>query len=128
MINILRFRASKESRFKLLHEEFKHVDCFVYDSVSWIHVDATHSRLHLKTYSADAFNVDQIVEDNYCTHALMQEIDEKYARKNFKLRLFNLFSCVTIAKFVSNVDNSFIITPLQLYKYLSNQPNVDVLK
>ena len=128
MINILRFRSSKESRFKLLHEEFKHVDCFIYDAVSWIHIDATHSRLHLKSYRADAFDAEQLVEDSYCTHALMQDIDEKYARKNFKLRLLNLFSCVTIAKFVSNVDNSFVVTPFQLYKHLSKQKNVEVLK
>jgi len=128
MINFIRFKRNSKSRFKLLDKDFTHVDCFIYDAVSWVQIEATHNRLHLKTYPSDILSADNLVEDVDCSHVLMQEVDEDYIRSKFKLRLFNLFSCVTIAKFVCGVESSLIITPKQLYRHLLKQKNVELLK
>ena len=127
MINFVLFRRNPDTNFKLLDKDFSHVSCFIYDAVTWTCIDATHNRLAIKTYPAHTFKAEQLLEIDDVTHVLVQDVDESRHRSNFKFRLFNLFSCVTLAKYVCAVESSLIITPKQLYKHLIKQDNVEIL-
>jgi len=112
------FRDGDYSLAKILKKGFGHVYILTCDQFEYMWINPQHSRLtfDILPYSIDKVDAAKKICDESDMKCIKVMLNQK-GEASFKLRL-TAFHCVGIAKYMCGINELFVQTPYQLYKYL----------